>query len=194
MENYYYKVAIGDVGFPGGSEGKESIFNAGDSGLILGSGRSLGNGMATHSQYSCLENSMDGGTWWATVHVVTKSLHSRYKGIILVEVRLSSVKMSMMLLFFCHQVMSDFSQPHGLKHTRLLCPSLSPKVCPSSYLLNWWHHPTISSSVAVFSFCLQSFPASESFPMSQLFTSDGQIIVASALSSVLQWVFRVDFL
>jgi hypothetical protein len=64
MENYYYKVAIGDVGFPGGSDGKESIFNAGDSGLILGSGRSLGNGMATHSQYSCLENSMDGGVWW----------------------------------------------------------------------------------------------------------------------------------
>ena len=130
-------------GFPGDSvvknlpEMQETTCNAGNSGLILGSGRSLGNGMATHSQYSCLENSMDGRTWLATVHVVTKSLHIRHKGIILVEVRLSSVKMSMMLLFFCHQVMSDFSQPHGLKHTRLLCPSLSPKVCPSSYLLNW---------------------------------------------------------
>ena len=144
----------------------------------------LEEGMATHSQYSCLENSMDGETWWATVHGVTKSLHSRHKGIILVEVRLSSVKMSMML-FFHHQVMSDFSQPHGLKHTRLLCPSLSPKVCPSSYLLNWWHHPTFSSSVALFSFCRQSFPESESFPMSQLFTSGGQIILASALASVL---------
>ena len=61
----------------------------------------IGEGNGTPLQYSCLENPMDGGTWWATVHVVTKSLHSRHKGIILVEVRLSSVKMSMMLLFFC---------------------------------------------------------------------------------------------
>ena len=137
MENYYYKVAIGDVGFPGGSDGKESVCSVGDLGSIPGLGRSPGEGNGNLLQYSCLENSMDGRTWWATVHVVTKSLHIRHKGIILVEVRLSSVKMSMMLLFFCHQVMSDFSQPHGLKHTRLLCPSLSPKVCPSSYLLNW---------------------------------------------------------
>ena len=51
---------------------------------------------------------------------------------------------------------------------QLPCPSSSPRVCPSSWLLNWWCHSTISSSVTLFSFCLQSFVASGSFPMSQL--------------------------
>ena len=74
-------------------------------------------------------------------------------------------------------------QPHGLKHTRLPYPSLSPRVS-NSCTLNQWCHPTISSS-ATFSFCLQSFPASGSFPMSRLFTSGGQRIGASASASVL---------
>jgi len=60
-------------GFPGGSDGKESACNARDPGLILGSGRSLGEGNGYPLQYSCLENSMDGRAWWATVHRVTKS-------------------------------------------------------------------------------------------------------------------------
>ena len=64
-------------------------------------------------------------------------------------------------------------QPYGLQHTRLPCPSPSPGVCPSLCPFHRWCHPTISSSVALFSFCLQFFPASGSFPMSQLFTSDG---------------------
>ena len=81
--------------------------------------------------------------------------------------------------------MSDSLRPHGLQHTRLPCPSPSPAVCPSSCLLNRWCHPTISSSVTLFSFCLQSFPVSRSFAMSQLFTSDGQSIGASASASVL---------
>ena len=58
-------------------------------------------------------------------------------------------------------------------------------VCPSSSPLSWWCCPTISTSVALFSFCLQSFPASGSFPMSRLFESDGQSIGASASASVL---------
>ena len=58
--------------------------------------------------------------------------------------------------------------------TRDPCPSPSSGVCPRSCLLNQWCHPTISSSVALFSFCLQSFPASESFSISRLFTSGGQ--------------------
>ena len=66
--------------------------------------------------------------------------------------------------------------PHGLQHARLPCPSPSPEVCPSSCPLTWWCHSTISSSVAPFSFCLQSFPASQSFPVSWLFTSGGQNI------------------
>ena len=84
------------------------------------------------------------------------------------------------LLLFSHQVLSDSLQPHGLQHARLPCPSPSPGVCPSSRLLNWWCHPTISSSIALFSFCLQSFPASGSFPMSRLLASGGQSIGASA--------------
>ena len=60
-------------GFSGGSDGKESACNAGDPGLIPGSGRSLGEGNGYPFQYSCLENSMDRGAWWATVHGVTKS-------------------------------------------------------------------------------------------------------------------------
>ena len=81
--------------------------------------------------------------------------------------------------------MSNSSQSNGLQHARLPCPLTSPRVCPSSYPLNQQCHPTISSSVALFFFCLQSFPTSGSFPMSQLFTSEGQSIGASASASVL---------
>ena len=62
---------------------------------------------------------------------------------------------------------------HGLQHARLPCPSPSPGVCSNSHPLNGWCHPTISSSIVPFSSCLQSFPASGSFPVSQLFTSGG---------------------
>ena len=72
--------------------------------------------------------------------------------------------------------------PHGLQHTRLPCPSISPRVCLNLCPLSQWCHPTISSSVAPFSSCLQSFPASGSFPISQLLPSGGQSIGASALS------------
>ena len=69
---------------------------------------------------------------------------------------------------------------HELQHTRIPCPSPSPRACANACPLSWWCYLTISSSVAPFSFCLQYFPASGSFPMSQLFTSDGQSIGASA--------------
>ena len=81
--------------------------------------------------------------------------------------------------------MSDSSWPNGLPHTRFLCPSLSPGVCPSSCPLYQWCHPAISTSVTLFSFCLQFFPASGSFPMSRLFASGDQSIGASASASVL---------
>ena len=70
-------------------------------------------------------------------------------------------------------------------NARLPCPSLSPRICSNSCPLNWWCHPTISSSVIPFSNCLQSFPASGSFPMSQFFASGGQSIGASASASAL---------
>ena len=78
---------------------------------------------------------------------------------------------------------SDSLRPHELQHARPPCPSPSPGVhsnsCPSSR----WHHPAISSSVIPFSSCPQSLPASESFPMSQLFAWGGQSIGVSALAS-----------
>ena len=86
------------------------------------------------------------------------------------------------LLFTC-SVVSNSLSPHGLQHASLPCPSLYPRVrsnsCPSSR----WCRPTISYSVVPFS-CLQSFPASGSFPMSQFFTSGGQSIGASASALV----------
>ena len=81
--------------------------------------------------------------------------------------------------------MSDSLQPHGLQHARFPCPSPSPAVCSDSHPLSRWCYLTISSSAALFSFCLQSFPASGSFPMSQLFASGSQRIGASASASVL---------
>ena len=74
---------------------------------------------------------------------------------------------------------------HSLQHIRLPCPLPSPRICPSSCPLNWWCHPTISSSITLFFFFLQSFPASGSFPMSWLFASVGQRFGASASASVL---------
>ena len=87
-------------------------------------------------------------------------------------------------LLFCSSVVSDSLQPHGLQIARLPCPPPSPGACSNSCPLNWWCHPTISSSVLPFSSFLQSFLASGSFPMSQLFTSGGQSIGASPLASV----------
>ena len=90
-----------------------------------------------------------------------------------------------LLLFLGHSVVSNSLWSHGLQHTRLPCPSPFPRVCSNSCLLSQWCHPTISSSVTPFSFCPPSFPASESFPMSWLFTSGGQSIGASASVSIL---------
>ena len=83
---------------------------------------------------------------------------------------------------FSHLVMSNSLRPHGLQHTRLPCPSSTPGACSNSHPSSRWCHPTISSSVIPFFSCFHSFPASGSFLMSQLFTSDGQIIGVSASS------------
>ena len=118
-------------------------------------------------QYSCLENSMDRGSWWATVHRIAP--HT---------------------VQFSHSVLSDSLWPHGLQHTRLPCPSPNPGAYSNSCPLSQWCHPTISSSVDLFSFCLKSFPASGSFLMSQFFTSGGQGIGVSAsalLMNIQDW-------
>ena len=87
-------------------------------------------------------------------------------------------------LQFSRSVMSDSLQPHGLQHTRLPCPSPTARACSNSCPLSQWCHQTISSSVFPFSSCLQFFPASESFLVSQFFSSGGQSIGASASASV----------
>ena len=79
-------------------------------------------------------------------------------------------------LLFSRSVVSDSVQSHGLQHARLPCLSLSPGACSNSCPLRQWCHPTISSFVAPFSSCLQSFLASEFFPMSWLFAPGDQII------------------
>ena len=99
-----------------------------------------------------------------------------------------------LLLFSC-SVMSDSLPPHGLQHTSLPCPSLSPRVGSNSCPLSQWCHPTISSSVTPFSSCPQSFPASGFF--FQWVSSLHQVAKVLELQlqhQSFQWIFRVDFL
>ena len=86
---------------------------------------------------------------------------------------------------FNHSVMSNSLRPHGLQHTRPPCLSPTPGVYPNPCALSRWCHPAISYSVVPFSSCLQSFPASRSFPISPFFTSGGQSIGVSVSASVL---------
>ena len=85
---------------------------------------------------------------------------------------------------FSRSVVSNSLQPHGLQHARVPCPSPTPRACSNSCPSSQWCHQTISSSVVPFS-CPQSFPASGSFPVSQLSISGGQSIGVSASASVL---------
>ena len=102
----------------------------------------------------------------------------------------SMIMMSEHLLLFTHSAMAYFWWPHRLQHARLPCSSPSPRVCLNSCPLGQWCHPTISSSDDPFSSCHQSFPASGSFPMSQLFASGDKVLELQSF----QWIFRVDSL
>ena len=99
--------------------------------------------------------------------------------------KLKTTKMTLSSVEFSRSVLSDSLRPHESQHNRPPCPSPTPRVHPNSCTLSRWCHPAISSSVVPFSSCPQFLPASESFPMSQLFTWDGQSIGVSALASVL---------
>ena len=90
-----------------------------------------------------------------------------------------------LLVQFSSSVVSDYLPPHGLQHTWLPCPSPTPRVYSNSCPLRQWCHPNISSSVIPFFSCLQSFPASGSFPVSQFFASGGQSIRVLSSTSVL---------
>ena len=91
---------------------------------------------------------------------------------------------------FSCSVMSNSLWPHGLQHARPPCPSPTPRVYSNSCPLSWWWHSTISSSVVPFSSRLQSFPASGSFPKSQLFTSGGQILEFHLQHQSFQWTLQ----
>ena len=97
----------------------------------------------------------------------------------------STVNLLKEICQFSRSVVSDSLWPHEPQHARPPCPSPAPGVHPNSCPSSWWCHPAISSSVVPFSSCPQSLPASESFPMSQLFAWGGQSIGVFALASIL---------
>ena len=103
------------------------------------------------------------------------------------SVLMQNTQKSKVLIYCCCSVSKSCPTlwPHGLQLDRLPCPSLSPRACSNSCPSSLWCHPIISSSVAPFSSCPQSFPASGSFLMSRLFTSGGQSIGASVSASIL---------
>ena len=94
---------------------------------------------------------------------------------------------------FKRSVLSDSLRTIDSQHSRPPCPLPTPRVYPNPCLLSRWWHPTISSSVVPFSSCPQSFPASGSFPVSQLFTRGGQSIGVSASASVLPMNIQDSF-
>ena len=126
-----------------------------------------GEGNSYQFQYSCLENlgqrSLVGYSPWGHKKVGRDFSSVQFSGLVL----------------------SDYLRPHELQHARPHCPSPNPRVYSNSCPLSLWCQPRLSASVILFSSCLQSFPASWSFPVSQFFTSGDQSIGVSASSSVL---------
>ena len=115
--------------------------------------------------------------WWGS----SRKVSERY--LLHVAAQSNIHQIFLMRLQFSHSVMSDSLRSHEPQHGRPPCPSPTPPVHPNP--LSRWCHPTISSSVVPFSSCPQSFPASESFQMSQLFAWGGQSTAVSALASFL---------
>ena len=95
---------------------------------------------------------------------------------------------------FSRSVVSNSLQPHESQHTRLPCPSPTPGACSNSCPWRWWCHPTSSSSVIPFSSCLQFFPSSESFPVSQLLASGGQSTMNIQNKFPLEWTSLISLL
>ena len=148
---------------------------------------------------------MDREAWCAAIHAVTKSQtqlsnwtelnwnkrhiplkylprevcsgSQAFEKLYLMLIKLAEISANISSVHFSRSVVSDSLWPHELQHSRPSCPSSTPGVHPNPCPLSWWYHPTISSSVIPFSSCPQSFPASGSFPVSQLFSSSGQSIV-----------------
>ena len=125
-------------------------------------------------------------TWRSKIGRLESKVYGKYilNGLTGGTVRHGFLCLMFSSLQFHHPVVFNSLQLHGLQHTRPPCPSPTPGVHPNSCPLSRWCHPAISSSVVPFS-CLQSFPASGSFQMSQFFASGGQSIEVSASTSVL---------
>ena len=140
--------------------------------------------------FSNLHNLSSHGSIPPLAFLSSMALNCKVLSILTVFLRsLSSVQ-------FSRSVMSDSLRPHESQHARPPCLSPTPGVHSDSRPSSQWCHPAISSSVVPFSSCPQSLPASESFPMSQLFTWGGQITAVSALASFLPkksqgWSLRV---
>ena len=113
-------------------------------------------------QFRCTKQS-----WSRIEHLASD--RSLYHGELAFSVNYTKLKGQFSWVQVIRSVVSNSLQPQGLQHARPPYPSPSPRVCPSSCTLNQWCHPTISSSVTLLSLCLQSFPISGSFSMSQLF-------------------------
>ena len=150
----------------------------------------IGEGNGNPLQYSCLENPRDGGACWVPFMGSHRVGHDWCN----LAVAAAAAHTNKSVSQFSPSVMSDSLQPHESQHARPPCPSPTPGVHPNSCPSSRWCHPAISSSVVPFSSCPQSLPASESFPMSQLFTWGGQSIGVSALASVLPRTPRSDLL
>jgi len=126
--------------------------------------------------YSHLRNGVNNSTYLIGSYGVKPKIKAQYY--VLLRHTMKSVQ-------FCHSVMSNSLQSHGLQHARLPCPSPTSRAYSNSCPSSWWCHPTISSSVIPFSSCHQSSPALGSFSMSQFFVSDGQSTGVSASASEL---------
>ena len=154
--------------------GTESTCSAGNPSSIPRSGRSPGGGNGNPLHCCCLENPIDWEAWRATVHGVAKTW-TRLSSEIATNSRDLKVNRLQRLAQFSSVAQScPTLRPHESQHARPPCPSPTPRVHSDSRSLSRWCHPAISSSVIPFSSCPQSLPASESFPMSQLFTWGGQ--------------------
>ena len=121
------------------------------------------------------------GSWWLWHNILGKITFSK----IIVDWETASSNTGFSSVQFSRSVVSDSLWPHESQHARPPCPSPTPGVHSNSHLSSGWCHPAISSSLIPFSSCPQSLPASESFPMSQLFTWGGQSTGVSALASFL---------
>ena len=164
-----------------GSVVKNMPANAGDMGLICGSGGSPGGRNGNPLQDTSRENQRDRGAWDSAVHGVTKNQTWLSNSV-------SSITQSRPTLW-----------PHGLQHARLPCPSPTLGACSNSCLLSRWCHPPISCSVIPFSSCLQSLtltptPTHQNLPW---ISSSHQVVKVLELqleNQSFQWIFRTDFL